>query len=176
MLSITFNQWFAEYLQQDQLQVERLLKDETAIQFLIVWSILESRCFDGYTKVNNLSGFARVVTENNAFQNDDFLEFGRYFHSRYQSKKRYNNLIYKNKNNSIEFNGIISTQFDILSDYQLIFMLLFVVYRFRNNIFHGNKGVESWLKYKEQIDFCRRIMQSIISLIIGTDKNEKNAK
>jgi len=114
------------------------------------------------------------VTENKAFQKDDFLEFGRYFHSRYQNKKRYKNLIHKR--NSKEFEGIISTQFDILSDYQLIFMLLFVVYRFRNNIFHGNKGVESWLKYKEQIDFCRRIMQSIISLIIGTDKNEKNAK
>ena len=65
---------------------------------------------------------------------------------------------------SEKLKGILATKFDALSDYQRIFMLLFVVFRFRCNIFHGNKGVESWLKYKEQIRFCIEVMQSLISL------------
>ena len=51
-----------------------------------------------------------------------------------------------------------------LSESDMIFMLVFVIYRFRNNIFHGNKGVGSWLQYKEQIKWCFTVMQLLISL------------
>lgn len=34
---------------------------------------------------------------------------------------------------------------------QRIFFLAIVAYRFRNNMFHGNKGVQSWLLYTKQI-------------------------
>ena len=43
-------------------------------------------------------------------------------------------------------------------------MLLVVVYRFRNNIFHGNKGVDSWLQYRPQIEKCTNVMQHLITL------------
>lgn len=170
-VTMTFDQWFADYFQEDQLQVEHLLRDGTATRFLIAWSLLESRCFGGFVAVDKLSPFATDVTERATFRNESFREPGRHFHSRYQDKQCFKNLIHKkhkNSNELEEFRGILSKQFDVLSDYQLVFMLLFVVYRFRNNIFHGNKGVESWLKYKEQIDFCLRVMQSLISLTTGT--------
>jgi len=32
----------------------------------------------------------------------------------------------------------------------------------RNNIFHGNKGVESWLQFAEQIEMCQGVMQKLI--------------
>jgi hypothetical protein len=173
MLAMTFDQWFADYLQQDQLQIERLLRSKMATRFLIAWSLFESRSFEGFAKVNKFSAFANRVTDNNAFRKEDFLEPGRHFHVRYQDKQRYKNLMHEQKCPELE--GILSTQFEALSDYQLVFMLLFVVYRFRNNIFHGNKGVESWLRYKEQIGFCLRIMQSIISLTTGTHNKDMQA-
>jgi hypothetical protein len=174
-VTTTFDQWFADYFQEDQLQVEHLLRDGTVTRFLIAWSLLESRCFGGFVKVDELSSFATDVTESGTFRNKDFWEPGRHFHSRYQDKQCRKNLIHKkhkNSNELEEFRGILSTQFDALSNYQLVFMLLFVVYRFRNNIFHGNKGVESWLKYKEQIYFCFRVMQSFISLTTGTHNKD----
>lgn len=42
-------------------------------------------------------------------------------------------------------------------------LILFVVYRFRNNIFHGNKGVNSWIQYTEQIRHCVQVMKVLIS-------------
>ena len=158
----TFDKWFANYLQQNQHQVDRLLRDKTATRFLIAWSLFESRCFEGFVKVEKLSTFATNITKNDAFRKEDFLEPGRHFHSRYQNKGRYKNLMHKQS--SKELDDILSKQFNNLGNGQLIFMLLFVVYRFRNNIFHGNKGVESWLKYKEQISLCLRVMQSLLSL------------
>ena len=165
-LVATFDQWLADYLQQDQHQVECLLSDKTGTRFLIAWSLLESRYFGGFAKVDKFSAFATEVTENNAFRKENFLEPGRHFHNRYQDKRRYKNLMHKQSSKKLE--GILSTKFDTLSDYQRIFMLVFVVYRFRNNIFHGNKKVESWLKFKEQIGFCLRVMQSLISLTKGS--------
>lgn len=163
---MTFDQWFADYLQQDQIQVERLLRDKTATRFLIAWSLFESRCFGGFVQVNKLSAFAAHVTGTDAFRHEDFLESGKHFHSRYQDERRYKNLMHNQGSKELE--DILSTPFDEVTDYQLIFMLLFVVYRFRNNIFHGNKGVESWLRYKEQIVFCLSVMQSLISLTTDT--------
>ena len=31
---------------------------------------------------------------------------------------------------------------------------LYVIYRFRNNIFHGNKTIFEWLNNREQIEDC----------------------
>ena len=171
---MTFDQWLADYLEQDQLQVERLLRSKMATRFLIAWSLFESRCFEGFVTVDKLSAFADRVTNDDAFRKEVFLESGRHFHIRYQDKQRYKHLMYKQKCPELE--GILSTQFDALSDHQLVFMLLFVVYRFRNNIFHGNKGVESWLRYKEQIGFCLGVMQSLISLTTGTPNKDMQPK
>jgi hypothetical protein len=136
-IAATFDQWFADYLQQDQQQVGRLLRDKTATRFLIAWSLFESRCFDGFAKFDKFSKFAMDITKRDVFRNEDFIEPGSHFHSRYQDKRRYKNLMHKQSSKELE--DILSKQFDKLSDYQLVFMLLFVVYRFRNNIFHGNK-------------------------------------
>ncbi len=177
-VTMTFDQWFADHFQEDQLQVEHLLRDGTATRFLIAWSLLESHCFGGFARVDKLSPFATDITESGAFRNRDFREPGRHFHSRYQDKQCFENLIHKKRKNSSEleeFRDILSTQFDALSDYQLVFMLLFVVYRFRNNIFHGNKGVQSWLQYKKQIGFCLRVMQSLISLTTGMHNKDSQA-
>ncbi len=43
------------------------------------------------------------------------------------------------------------------------FFVALVAYRFRNNMFHGNKGVQSWLRYRPQIDLCTRALQAFVS-------------
>src|SRR3990167_6907130 len=50
-----------------------------------------------------------------------------------------------------------------LAKFDIIFFTTFVVLRFRNNIFHGNKYARNWMKYKDQIIHCTEIMQLFIS-------------
>ena len=40
---------------------------------------------------------------------------------------------------------------------------LCIIIRYRNNMFHGNKGVSNWLAYRQQINDCTCLMQHFIS-------------
>ena len=76
----------------------------------------------------------------------------KHFHQRYQDQELYRHLMH----------GQVSKKMDTLlrqspgsfSDQVKIFFLAIVPYRFRNNMFHGNKDVHSWLAYTDQIRHC----------------------
>lgn len=159
-----FDQWFANYLGQDALQVERLLRDKTATRFLIAWSLFETSCFGGFAKVEKLEIFAKDLTDAKWFQPSVLTDAANHFHERYQDKKLYRNLMHKQKSPCIDL--IRQKDFESLSADEVVFFVIFVVYRYRNNIFHGNKGVQSWLKFKHQIKLCIKIMQTLITFVV----------
>jgi hypothetical protein len=157
----TFNKWFASYLGESELEVARLLQDATAVQFLITWSLLESKCFSGFLRKGDIARNARELTADGKLEVACLRLVGAHFHGRYQDKKLYNNLMHKERCTDLE--EIFIKQFATLSTYELVYMVIYVVYRYRNNIFHGNKGVESWLHYRQQIRFCIDAMQVFIT-------------
>jgi hypothetical protein len=64
---------------------------------------------------------------------------------------------------SARLSALLERPFDEPTSEDKVFLLVSVVYRYRNNIFHGNKGVESWLHYREQIQHCLQSMQVLVS-------------
>lgn len=84
-----------------------------------------------------------------------------YFHKRYADKKKYNNL--KHKDIWGEIDIILGSDYDKISPSQKILLAVYVVYRYRNNIFHGNKGIKSWSQYKEPIDKCIDVMIKLLN-------------
>jgi len=70
------------------------------------------------------------------------------------------------KQKSPKLKAILSKDFEVLSADEIAFFTIFVVYRYRNNIFHGNKGVASWLKFQDQIKLCIKVMQTLISFVV----------
>ncbi|GMQ99525.1 MAG: hypothetical protein BMS9Abin18_0343 [Zetaproteobacteria bacterium] len=158
----SFDRWFASYLKQDEKQVATLLRDRTAIQFLITWSIFESDCFNGSMSFGKINDYSKKIMSNPDYERDRFIEALKYFHGRYQKPELYKNLMYKQK--SPELGLILEKGIGELTPSEEIFFLIAVVYRYRNNIFHGNKGVSSWLKFQEQINYCRIIMQELIDI------------
>lgn len=164
---MTFNLWLAKYFKTDVSQVECLLSDRTAIKFLIAWSLFESKCFKGSANFDSLLDFSKVISENGKFEFAALQEPTTHFHSRYQDKKCFKNLMHdkasKESKESGEMKQILVKNITDLDSGEKTLMLLIVIYRFRNNIFHGNKGVQSWLGYKDQIDLCIRAMQSFIT-------------
>ena len=69
--------------------------------------------------------------------------------------------------------SVIKKSIDELNNEQKLSFLIYVVYRYRNNMFHGNKKLDSWLFYKNQINYCIQIM---ISLIDNHIKGEGNTR
>ena len=159
---MSFELWFAKYLHQEVKEVELLLKDKTATKFLIAWSIFESKCFGGFVRIDTLPDFAKTLSENSDFDFEVVKAAAAHFHHRYQDSQRYTNLMHKQK--SKELKNILSKEFEVLCNYEIALLLLLVIFRFRNNIFHGNKGVHSWLSYGEQINLCINTMQSFIPM------------
>ena len=160
-----FVSWLADVLQEDKSDVNLLLQDETALHFLIAWSLFESKCFSGFLKVKDLISFADEAVQA-GFAPLTVVRQLNHFHGRYGDRKKLDNLLSDKKTPAAvleNFKRCLASQFSSLADRDRVFTVLFVIYRFRNNIFHGNKRVESWLQYREQISLCTEAMQKFVA-------------
>jgi hypothetical protein len=170
MMMDSFNNWLASYLQQDVSEVAKLTEDQTAMEFLMTWSIFESDCFDGFCKIKDISAFSKKVVATKDNYPSTFPELAEYFHKRYQDKTKYANLVHGRTIPELE--NILAKELNDLHREDEAYLLSVVVYRYRNNIFHGNKGVSSWLRYNEQIRHCITIMRNLID-ISETSRNKR---
>ena len=162
----SFTRWLGAMREQNEKQIRRLLADETATQFLLAWALFESKCFDGYLKARNLKPFVEKLYKQSGHFDRAILDASRHFHERYQDRRRLRNLAPKARTSDWmieELGEMLSVTFDELEQRQQGVLTAYVVYRFRNNMFHGAKGIGSWLRYKEQIRFCIAAMQGFIS-------------
>lgn len=170
----SFDLWFAQYSGSSQEDIQLLLDDPAALRFLIAWSTFESKACRGEIYFRTLPALAQEFASKVETGRGEFSRAASHFHARYQDDRRYSNLLHDQKDSDVtrEFDRILTTSVDILSDEELIFFLLVVIYRFRNNIFHGNKGVESWLQYREQIWLCIGVMQLLIGSCTAGEADE----
>jgi hypothetical protein len=63
---------------------------------------------------------------------------------------------------SPDMDALVGKQLDSFHAWERLFFLAMVAYRFRNNMFHGNKGVQ-WLQYTEQIQLCTETIGHFVS-------------
>lgn len=173
MTDTTFEHWLAGLFGTSRSEVERLLRDKTALQFLIAWSLFENRLSPAFRDAKEVIAFAKKRIDVEGFDVSCIREYAQYFHQRYQGKVLYKNLVHDDKSpdkkpsrNKLlrqEIDATLKLAFDELNAVQILVFSTFVVYRFRNNIFHGNKGVSSWLKFADQIERCTLLMRLLIS-------------
>lgn len=162
----SFSQWLGAILEQNEMQIRRLLADETAIHFLLSWALFESKCFEGYLKARKLKPFIEKLPAQSEKLDRTILDAARHFHERYQDNRRLRHLAPEARTPDWmvkELKEMLGVAFEDLEQRQLRILTVYVVYRFRNNMFHGAKGVDSWLQYTKQIRLCVAAMQSFIS-------------
>lgn len=153
--------WLTNHLEADSNSVEEYFKNNNVTGFLIIWTLFEQKIFRGYIKFSDINSFSKknkdlISTE--SILDENFV----HFHNRYQNLRYFKNLIHKERKADIE--QIRITSVEELDNEEKLKFLLYVVYRYRNNIFHGNKAVSSWIRYKEQIDKCVTTMTKLIDL------------
>jgi hypothetical protein len=158
---MSFERWLADLLGQDEQEVRRLLQDETATHFMVAWSLFESKCFNGFCKMKGILDFSDRIVRKESFKVDLISTAAEYFHARYQSKRLYKNLMHKDS--SPEMDSLLQRPFVSLRPEEMVFLAALTAYRFRNNIFHGNKEVGRWLKFTDEINHCIGIMQAFVS-------------
>lgn len=157
--SSTFASWLGTLFRHSELQVRRLLDDGTALHFLVAWSLFESKCFSGFVKAAEIASYAERVAPR--FGPQAVHDAVVHFYQRYQHETLFRNLMHRQKDERLS--GLLEGSMDQLSPQDKVYFVVFVIHRFRNNIFHGNKGVDSWLKYRQQIQYCVEAMQVLVS-------------
>jgi hypothetical protein len=146
-----FERWLGALLKQSEREVQLLLSDSAALQFLIAWSLFESKCFDGFVKIDRIQKFSERVAAEGC--DPDSLDAAlAHLHQRYQDKELYRQLMHGQVSSRMD--SLLREPLSSFSGSGKIFFLSIVAYRYRNNMFHGNKGVQSWLAYAEQIRLC----------------------
>jgi hypothetical protein len=156
-----FESWLGELLGQSEHEIHRLLHEKSALHFLLTWTLFESKCFNGYVQEKEIKKYANRIADESELQFHELRDIAKYFHDRYQDKKLLRNLLHQKQAEPLK--ALLEKPMTSLAKSEIIYFVVFVLYRFRNNMFHGNKGIESWLRFKEQIDRCTKVMQVCVA-------------
>ena len=149
--------WLANHYEINEDEVKSFFSNENVTGFLIIWTIFEQKLFDGFLRYNDLKSYSN---ENTQKWNDKLETEFCYFHERYQDDDIYRMLVHEE--NRTEILKILTAKNNKVVINDKLLFLIYVVYRYRNNIFHGNKGVESWLNYTTQIEKCVNVMIQLL--------------
>ncbi|PKN65487.1 MAG: hypothetical protein CVU57_10245 [Deltaproteobacteria bacterium HGW-Deltaproteobacteria-15] len=161
-----FAKWLGQLLGQSEFEVQRLLSDETAVHFFLAWSLFESKCFSNDLKASKLKAFAEEFANSKGTMIASLNVPAKHFHDRYQDPKHFRHLMPKRWTwpwMIEEFQRLLAIPYGRLTEQQIVQLVTFVVYRFRNNMFHGVKKVQAWLQYREEIRLCVYALQFFVT-------------
>src|SRR5882724_8314364 len=114
-------------------------------------------CFTDYRISGHLEDFAkRLIKE--SFQCATISGAAKHFHERYKDKKRRKSLMQNEKALLKRTTELLDTPLAKLQPDDIVFLVAAVVYRFRNNIFYGKKGIPFWPEYKPELAHCTEAM------------------
>lgn len=147
-------------------KIESALRDSKAFEFMILWSVLETKLFNTFCRnKSTLWDYSRK----NPLASEDIDDIIAYFHNRYKIHNGTKNEDYKHlihQEDPTDINCILSKDYSGLDNRERIYLILYTIYRYRNNIFHGNKGVDAWGMYSDQIEKC------VDAMIFFIDKHQ----
>lgn len=102
------------------------------LDFVLLWNLFELKYFEKYFKENKLENFIKNNNYNEINELDDIFI---YFKDRYsENDDKFNNLNIKDKKEDIKNN--------LLTWDNKLYTVIYIISRFRNNLFHWSKRVE----------------------------------
>ena len=152
--------WLSDYFEYDK-PFDEVLKDEKVTSFLLIWPIFEQKLFKEFATEKDICKVADKLGLN--YNKYGVEEIVKYFYDRYQDSKKRKHLMHKSK--APFFINILEKDYNVMSDKEKTELLLYVVFRYRNNIFHGNKGIKSWTQYSKEINYCMTVMMNLLDSI-----------
>ncbi len=150
--------WLAKQFKTREDDLSRTLRYENATVYLLIWPVMEQKLFSGFLTIDYFGPVSDMLKDYYEEMNVDHIVLAFYKH--FQIKDNLKGIV--NKKTPKRFLNILKAEFDDLSCEDRIFLMMFTVYRYRNNIFHGNKKIEEWPKYHKQINDCTEFMMRLV--------------
>lgn len=157
--------WLSKVLQIDEWLVSETVNNQMATVFLLIWPIIELNLFNGDMSHSQMLAVAKEYKEK--FPDDELDEIAKHFYCRYQDNNKYQKLVRGYNWRKIEI--LLTRPYDTIYKENKIAFMIFVVYRYRNNIFHGLKTIDQWNDFSDEIQLCIKFMILLGDCINGID-------
>ena len=156
--------WLSDKFDYSNELLSKTFKNEMATVFLFIWPIIELKLFHGVMSHSNIKEISYKCK--NLIQDSKLDSVARHFFNRYKNDiKKYNELVnpktpsdQQQDHDWIKVRRLLSNSYDKLSKFEKLIFMIFVVYRYRNNIFHGTKSLHEWNNYSTEIQSCIEFM------------------
>ena len=163
-----FSEWLAKQLKaQSKEDIQKVCDEKYALYFLMTWNIFEKTLFDSDCRMGKALSASDLIGKLAVkFDSQEQAALCRFF-ERYKNSSEYvRHLFHQGKEGKEIFKSYLEKEnfSDLLAEKEhAVKFALCIIIRYRNNMFHGNKGVSNWLDYKQQINDCTCLMQHFIS-------------
>lgn len=159
-VNVIVKEWLATYFETSNDNISDMLKTQNATVYLLIWPIMEKDCFNGFMTVDKIDEYSEILGPYYDKLNMD--EITHNFYDRYQNPIFLINLFIKQGHHYRQVKKLLSVNYNELSDKDKVYFMLSVVYRFRNNIFHGSKAIDDWRNYSKEIEKCIIYMMAVV--------------
>ena len=125
--------------------------------FVLLWNLLESKYQERNFRINNV--LREIENNANRFNcnNEKLNDIFSYFYDRYQDRERLEKLNLKNNNFNF-VKEILNKQKEEITCIEKIKLIMLIVYRYRNNLFHGEKDL-TYIEYqKENFNYANKFL------------------
>ena len=137
--------------------------------FLMYFNIFESTFFKDDRKYVR----DRLLSLNDALNNEGwfsvakFDSFAKHFAERYNSKlpegeNRFNGLNLSRDDKSVLLSAITAVSINGCHHEKLLYFYLTIAYKFRNNLFHGEKSVEALGHYRDEFTYINQLLSQLM--------------
>ena len=114
----------------------------SVLQFCLMWSLFESKICEKHASVGKMKSFTKRLDKTKALKQKNFNPYLLYFQKRYLDNGKTNYRFNELRISSVNRDHVESVlKKEETENTSVILALLIIVYRLRNNLFHGEKPI-----------------------------------
>lgn len=129
--------------------------------FAFIWNVFESRICDKYFSIEKVEDAMQTID----FKADEFQPHLDYFKHRYMENNISNDkFIFLRFNRSDREDFVRAILLDEITNTKSIILgMIIIVYRFRNNLFHGNKDIRAINEQQENFTNANSLLMKFLN-------------
>ena len=143
---------------------------QAVMEFSLLWSLFEGLVLDYSANVNTIKSKMETWEELGLLGTEELDEYKQYFTRRYiedgQINDRFTQLHFRNSDNSALVERVLKDETDSASE--IITALLIIVFRYRNNFFHGYKWAYG---FADQLNNFNKANELLIQVLKINNEN-----
>jgi hypothetical protein len=137
----------------------------SVLHFCLMWSLFESKVCERHASVGKMKSFTKGLNKTESLKQRDFDPYLLYFQKRYLNHGRTNDRFDKLRISGMNRELVESVlKKEETKNSSVILALLIIVYRLRNNLFHGEKPIITLHNQSMNFNVANRFLAEVLDL------------